>query len=178
MAAAAAADSAAGTATLSALVVSKAVAAIDTVAGFAPGDAACTGSAADLPGTSRVRLAADLYTILLLGAVQSQFGVAITAYKSATGTTTLSGADLAGVLGNRINAAPASSGVQELKEWMALLSYVGTGLGGSITSDYASTANFTQFSTFGAAIQTRNATYPIASIGQFIGTLASLQGAP
>ena len=61
---------------------------------------------------------------------------------------------------------------------MALLSYLGKGLGGSISSEYASTANFTQFGIFGAAVQIRNASYPLASIGQFIGTLSTLQAAP
>jgi 2',3'-cyclic-nucleotide 2'-phosphodiesterase (5'-nucleotidase family) len=178
VAAAAAADSAAGTNTLSALVVSKAVAAIDTLSGFAPNDSANTGPATPLSGTARVRVAVDLYAILLLGAVEARFGTAITAYASATGPAVLSGADLAGLLANRIDAAPGSAGVQELKEWMALLSYVGTGLDESIPPAYASTSNFTQFGSFGAAVQTRNATYPIASIGQFAGTLASLQTAP
>ncbi|MGE5232931.1 MAG: hypothetical protein ACM3OB_02380, partial [Acidobacteriota bacterium] len=178
VAAAAAADSAAGTNTLSALVVSKAVAAIDEVAGFAASDSANTGSAEALPGGARVRVAVDLYSVLLLGAVEAQFGVAITPYASATGPAVLSAADLPGLLANRIDAAPGSADVQELKEWMTLLSYVGTGLGGAIGSEYASTQNFTEFGSFGAAVQTRNASYPIASIGQLMGTLAGLQGSP
>ena len=60
---------------------------------------------------------------------------------------------------------------------MALLSYVATGLHGSINSDYASTTNFVQFGSFGAAVQTRNSTYPLASIGQLMGTLGGLQAA-
>ncbi len=178
VAAAAVADAASGGASLTILVVSKAIAAIDTVAGFAPTDAANTGSATDLSGTARVRLATDLYAVLALGAVQAQFGITITVYKSATGDATLSGADLTGVLPNRINAAPAGAGVQELKEWMALLSYLGTGLKGAIPAAYASTSDFTQFGSFGAAVQTRNASYPVASIGQFLGALGGLQGAP
>jgi 2',3'-cyclic-nucleotide 2'-phosphodiesterase (5'-nucleotidase family) len=178
VAAAAAADSAAGTTTLNAVIVSKAVAAIDTVAGFAAGDGTNTGIATNLSATSRVRVAVDLYAVLLLGGVQTQFGIAITPYASATGPLVLSGADIPTVLGNRIDASPATPGVQELKEWMALLSYLGKGLGGSITSEYASTANFTQFGSFGAAVQTRNASYPIANIGQFIATVSSLQAAP
>ena len=178
VAATAAADRAAGTNTLSALVVSKAIAAIDTVAGFAPIDGANTGPATDLPLGARVRVAADLYAILSLGAVQTQFGTTITVYKAATGSAALSGADLAGLLANRVDAAPASAGVQELKEWMALLSYLGTGLGGLITSSYASTSNFAQFGSFGVAVQTRNSTYPIASLGQLLGTLGGLKSAP
>jgi hypothetical protein len=66
----------------------------------------------------------------------------------------ISGADIPGLLANRINTPPRSPGVQELKEWMALLSYVMTGLGGSVTSQYASTSDFTQFASFGTAVQT------------------------
>jgi hypothetical protein len=61
---------------------------------------------------------------------------------------------------------------------MALLSYLRKRLGGTITSEYAPTANFTQFGSFGAAVQTRNSSYPIASIGHFIATLSTLRGAP
>jgi hypothetical protein len=77
VAAAAAADSVAGTNTLSALIVSKAVAAIDTVSGFAPSDTANTGPTTALSDTVRVRMAVDLYAVLLLGAVQAEFGVTI-----------------------------------------------------------------------------------------------------
>src|SRR5207253_2704221 len=99
-------------------------------------------------------------------------------YKSATGATALSGADLTGILANRISSAPATAAVQELKAWMALLSYLGTGLRGIITSAYASTSDFTQFGGFGTAVQTRNASYPIVGIAQLTGTLTGLQGAP
>jgi hypothetical protein len=178
VAAAAAADAAAGTNSLDALVVSKAVGAISSVSGFAPNDAANVGAATPLSATSRVRIAVDLYAVLLLGAVQGQFGTSITAYQAATGTATLSAANIAGILANRIDAAPASGGVQELKEWMALLSYESTALGGSIGSEYASTGNFAQFGSFGAAVQIRSASYPIASIGQLLGTLGALSAAP
>ena len=77
-----------------------------------------------------------------------------------------------------VDAAPATPATEELKEWMALLSYVGTGLGGTINSDYASTTNFAQFPTFGVAVRTRDANYPIASIGQLMITLGGLQAAP
>jgi 2',3'-cyclic-nucleotide 2'-phosphodiesterase (5'-nucleotidase family) len=178
VATAAAVDAAAGTNSASALVVSKAVAAIDTVSGFAVTDASNTGLTTDISGTSRVRVATDLFAVLALGAVQAQFGVTVTVYKSATGPATLSGADLSGILANRINAAPAGPGVQELKEWMALLSYLQSGLKGTISPAYASSSDFTQFGSAGAAVQTRNASYPLASIGQFIGTLSSLGGNP
>ena len=167
-----------GTTAVTAMVVSKAVAAIDTVSGFAATDTKNTGQPVNLTGATRIRTAVDLYAVLLINAVQSQFGVAITPYQAATGSTVLSPADFPTLLGNRIDAAPATAGVQELKEWMALLSNVGSGLGGSITSDYASTPIFTQFGSFGSAVQTRNSTYPLAAIGQLVGTIGSLQQAP
>jgi 2',3'-cyclic-nucleotide 2'-phosphodiesterase (5'-nucleotidase family) len=178
VAAAAAADSAAGTATLSALIVSKAVAAIDTVSGFAPSDSANVGATTVLSDTVRVRVAVDFYAVLLLGAVQAQFGVSITPYRSGTGTATLSSADIPGVLSNRIGAAAANEPIPELKEWMALLSYLSTGLGGSISSEYSSTASFAQFGSFGAAVKVRNATYPLARIGQLVTTVVGLRSAP
>jgi hypothetical protein len=49
---------------------------------------------------------------------------------------------------------------------------------GSSRPEYVSTGNFTQFGSFGAAVQTRSATYPIASIGQLFTTLAALPSAP
>ena len=167
-----------GTAKVSSLIVSKAVAAIDTVSVFAATDLENTGTTTDLDGSSRVRVAVDLYAVLLINAVQSQFGVAITPYQSATGSTVLSSADFPTLLGNRIDAAPATAGIQELKEWTALLSNATIGLGGSIGIDYASTSNFAQFPTFGAAVRTRNSTYPLAAIGQFATTVAALQAAP
>src|SRR5258707_12037133 len=158
-------------------MVTKSVDAIDTVSGFAPQDAANTGPAADLPLNARVRAVVDLSSLLLLDAVRTQYGVAITVYKSATGAVVLSGADLPGILANRVNTDPTGASIRELKEWMALLSYVTTQLGGAITADYASTSDFTQFSGFGAAVRTRNASYPVASIRQIRGTVSSLQAA-
>jgi len=179
VATAAGTDAATGSTSLNALIVDKAAAAIGTVYGFAPTDAACVGSATALPSTSRYRLAADLYAVLMMDAAQAQFGQAIVAYASATGTATLSAANMTGLMGSRINANPAGPGVVELKEWMALLSYVGNGLSGSIGSGYASTPNFTDFGTaFGPAVTTRNASYPIASIGQLMTTLQGLSAAP
>jgi 5'-nucleotidase len=168
----------AGSSTLSSLVVSKAVAAIDTLAGFSPFDGACKGATSNLSGTARIRVAADLYAILMLGAAQAQFGVAITPYKAATGATTLSSADFPGLLANRVDQSPTTPGVQEVKEWTALLMYTSLSLGGTISADYASTPLFTQFGSFGPAVQVRQASYPIASIGQLMGTLGALQAAP
>lgn len=166
-----------GTSAVSGLVASKAVDAIGTVGGFAATDAMNTGKTSDLSGVPRVRVAVDLYALLLINAIQSQYGIAVTPYQSATGTTVLSSADYPTLLGNRIDAAPSSPGVQELKEWMALLSNVGTGLGGKIGPEYASTPLFTQFPTFGTAVTTRNASYPLPAIGQLIQTLSALQQA-
>jgi 2',3'-cyclic-nucleotide 2'-phosphodiesterase (5'-nucleotidase family) len=170
------ADARAGTNTLSALISSKAVAAIDTVSAFATADGANTGTAMDLTASSRVRVATDVFALLALGPVESQLGTTITVYKSATGSATLSGSDTAGLLANRIMATPTSSSPQELKEWMAQLTYLTGGLKGSITSAYSSTSDFMQFNTFGAAVQTRNGSYPLAAIGQLNGTLDGLQG--
>jgi 2',3'-cyclic-nucleotide 2'-phosphodiesterase (5'-nucleotidase family) len=167
-----------GTGQVSALVAAKAVAAIDTVSGFASSDIRNTGTVTPLSATTRVRGAVDLYGILLLNAVESQYGIKITPYQSATGSTVLSSSNMAAVLANRVNATPASSTIQELKEWMALLSNVGTALGGSIGPEYASTPIFTQFTTAGSAVQVRNASYPLASIGQLAGTMSALQQAP
>ena len=97
------------------------------MAGFAPSDSTNTGFASDLSTSSRVRMAVDLYAVLLLGAVQNQFGIAITASESSIGPGVLAGADIPGVLGNSIDASPAAPGFRELKEWMALLSYWGQG---------------------------------------------------
>jgi hypothetical protein len=72
-----AADQSLGTNTLSALIVSKAVDAIDIVSGFAASDGANTGASSPLPGSGRLRVGADLFAVLLLGAVQTQFGVTI-----------------------------------------------------------------------------------------------------
>lgn len=159
------------------LLFSRAIAAIDTVSGFAPTDANNTGAATALSSTSRVRVAADMYAVLLIGAVESEFGTAITAYKSATGKDSISASDMPGLLGNRINATPQGPGVLELKEWMALLSYVGSSLKGTISSDYASTTNFAEFGSFGAAVKNRNASYPLSAITGVVSTAGSLRAA-
>lgn len=167
-----------GTSSVSALVLTKAIAAIDRLSGFAPTDLKNVGAVTELSSASRIRVAVDLYALLLLNAVQSQYGITITPYQAATGTTTLGTSDLPTLLGNRIDAAPSVTGVQELKEWMALLSNVGTNLAGVIGPEYASTTNFTEFSSYGAAVQTRNSTYPLASIAQLVRTVSALRQAP
>lgn len=173
-----AAAGAAGGTTLSALVVSKAIAAIGTVSGFAAADAANTGATTDIAGPARIRVATDLFAILALGSVQSQFGITITVYQSATGTATLSLENPTGLLANRIGVNAPGTAVQELKEWSALLSYISAGLRGTISSAYASSSDFSKFGSFGAAVQTRNASYPLGSIAQLTGTLGGLSGAP
>lgn len=167
-----------GPGSVSALVASKAVAAIDTVSGFAPGDLRSNGAATPLSTTTRVHGAVDLYAVLLLNAVESQYGIKITPYQAASGSTVLSSSNFAAVLANRISATPVSSTLVELKEWMALLMDAGSLLGGSIGPEYASTPNFTQFPAAGSAVQIRNASYPLASIGQLAGTMSALQQAP
>lgn len=176
---------AAQTGALTGLIVNKAIATIDVVSAFAPTDVACKGGAGPLDGATRYRISGDLYSILMMGAAQTEFGITITPYKAGSGTAVLSPADMAGLLGNRIDLDPsaASPGVQEVKDWMALLFYLTLpvnqlGLGGQITADYASTALFSQFATFGAAVQTRSASYPIASLGQMMTTLGTLKAAP
>lgn len=171
-------DAATGGNRLSSLILSKAIAAIDTISAFAPTDSANTGSVTDLPGVPRVRVVADLFTFSALGAVQAQFGITLNAYRAPTGPATLSPADPVGLLANRINLTPLSPSVQELKGWMALLSFLGSSLNGNVGSAYASSSDFTQFGSFGAAVQTRNASYPAAGFAQFTGEIASLQGAP
>ena len=61
---------------------------------------------------------------------------------------------------------------------MALLSNVATSLSGVIGPEYASTPNFTEFPSAGAAVQTRNSAYPLASIAQLVRTASALQQAP
>ncbi|HJT17999.1 MAG TPA: hypothetical protein VJ853_11445, partial [Thermoanaerobaculia bacterium] len=162
--------------TINSYIVSKAVAAIDTVSGFAPNDLENTGATTPLASGTRVRAIVDLYAALLLGAVDAQYGTTIALWPSATSTKPMQ--SLTDFLGNRVDADPATAGTQELKEWQSLLSYVTTGLNSSIGSDYASTTNFTDFPSFGKAVTTRDANYPLASIGQMMTTLGGLQAAP
>lgn len=163
---------------VSGLVASKAINAIDTVSAFSTSDTMNTGTTTDLTASGRVRVAVDLYAMLLINAVEAQYGIKITAYQSATGTTVLTPANMPVLLGNRIDADPATNGIQELKEWTALLANVGSALKGTIGTQYASTANFAEFPKAGVAVTTRNASYPLASIAQLAGTMSALQQAP
>jgi len=184
VAALAAADAAKGTATLNTAIFNLAIGAIGQVSAFASTDPACEGTAAALSSGQRYRVAGDLYAILMLGAVQSQYGVTITPYAAATGSATVSAANLAAAMANRINLNGPSATVQELKEWMALVLFMitppaqgGFFTSGVIPADYASTANFTDFPTSGAAVKVRNASYPLANLGQLMTTLAGLEAA-
>ncbi len=182
----AAMDAARGTTTLSAFLVSKAIAAIDTVSGFAPTDAACTSGSAPLLASSRYRVASNFYMFLAMGAAQAQFGLPITAYQASTGSKVLSSTDMLNLLEKRINLDPTSPKTLEIKEWMALLLYLTTppAMGGHFTSgtigaEYASSPDFSKWGTsnFGVAVQVRSASYPIAPIGQLMTTLGVLTNA-
>ena len=178
VAAAAAADQANGTTQLVSLIVAKAIAAIGTLSAFAVEDLENVGLAAPWPDAQRMRFVLDLTTVGLLAGATARFGTTITTYRYPTGPETLSAANLPAVLASRIDADPVASDVQELKAWMALLWYAQTALEGQIGAEYASTANFVQFPTFGVAVKTRSASYPLASISQYAATIGALLFAP
>jgi 2',3'-cyclic-nucleotide 2'-phosphodiesterase (5'-nucleotidase family) len=168
-----------------ALIMSKAIAAIDTVSSFDPADPECEGTTTALSGTTRYRLAADLYAVLMMNQIDAYFGVSITAYAGPTGPAVVSGGDLTAAMANRINMTPGAATFQETKEWMALMLYMitpksqgGAFTNGAIGADYASTSTFSQFPTFGLAVTARNASYPLADIGQMMTTLVTLEAAP
>lgn len=178
VAAAAAADQANGTIQLVSLIVAKAVAAIGTLTAFATDDLENVGPVAAWSDTQRVRFVVDLTTVGLLATATARFGTTITPYLHATGPEVLSAVNLPAILASRIDADPVAGGVEELKAWMALLWYAQNGLQGAIGPEYRSTANFTQFPAFGAAVKTRNAAYPLSSIGQYAATIGALLLAP
>jgi hypothetical protein len=163
VAALSAADAKGGTSTLNALLVEDASAAITGISAFASSDPACTATTGLTPlalDTTRYRISANLYGVLMLDAIQSQFGVSISPYASATGSTVLSQSDMTTLLGNRINAVPGGTSLVELKEWEALLEYLTApaasgGLAGEIGPAYASTVNIADYASFGAAVTTR-----------------------
>jgi hypothetical protein len=179
-----------GSSTINAMLVNAAIAAVTNVSAFAATDPSCTHAATALDGTTRYRISADLYGILMMGAIESQFGISITPYATnLPGTAVLSIADLTSALANRIDTTPGSGGkVVELKEWEALALFMTTntaegGLGGVIGTQYASTTNFTDFAAvppaFGAAVTVRNASYGSALpyVGQLMTTLQTLTAA-
>jgi 2',3'-cyclic-nucleotide 2'-phosphodiesterase (5'-nucleotidase family) len=183
-----AAAASAGGSQLNTMLLNAAIAAVGPVSAYASSDPSCQGTATVLDGSSRYRIAANLYGVLMMGAIESQFGVTITPYAAATGSTALVATDLAGVMGNRINATPGAAALVELKEWEALLEFLTTpalsgGLGGQIGAQYASTVTFTDFgsaSLYGSAVTTRNAAYGtqvLPAVGQLMTTLTALTAA-
>jgi hypothetical protein len=177
--------------TLETYIINQALGAVGQVSAFSLLDPTCVGPVAALDASARYRVAGDLYSVLMMGAVQSQFGVAITPYAAATGTTTVSSADLAGALKYRINLLGPGTTVQELKAWMALVEYLITppALGGhftngTITNEYKSTALFTDFANpaaaYGKAVTVRNASYvqALPGLGQFMLNAQALAAAP
>ena len=176
-----------GSSALNEMLVNAAIAAVTNVSAFAATDPSCTGTTMALDGTTRYRIAADLYGILMMGAIESQFGVTITPYAAGTGSATLSLANLPAAMANRINTTPGAATLVELKEWEALALFMTTpaasgGLGSTIGGQYASTVNFTDFGTpasFGQAVTVRNASYGSALpyIELLMGTLQTLTAA-
>jgi 2',3'-cyclic-nucleotide 2'-phosphodiesterase (5'-nucleotidase family) len=168
-------------AALAALLMAKAQAAIGTISAFAPADSACTGPAGVLaPGRHRIVL--DLYVLLMANAAETRFGTGAPIYQAAQGDARLSGATPAGlqaILANRINLDPGGA-FQEVKAWMALLLYLDGShfRDGWITSEYGSSHDFSQFQTSGAAVRTRNASYPLGAIGALAAVAESLRQAP
>lgn len=185
VAAAAARDAATGTTEVEALLMAKARAAVGEVRAFDPADPACTGPAATL-GPGRVRIALDLYALLGFEHAQSMFGLHTALYRAPQGDDRLSGATPAGlkaILANRIGTAPGGSFL-ELKDWMAVLSYLATPAAkgghfqeGRITREYGSSADYRRFPAFGAAVQTRNADYPLDRITALADQAAALRRA-
>jgi hypothetical protein len=158
------------TVTLNAYLFNRALEAVGPLAAFSPADPACVGTPQALASGPRIRLAVDLYSVLMLGAVQSRFGLGITPYASAAGTAVIDRSDLAGALKNRISLADPGAPVLELKTWMALVQYLTTPPAqgghfdrGVITGEYKSTPTFTDFTVpaagYGAAVKVRSASY-------------------
>ena len=173
-------DAGAGTTTLQALLMAEAVAAIGPVTAFAADDLACTGPVAPLlPGRQRVVL--DLYMLMMMGGVQTQFGLDTAIYAAPQGDRKLGGAPggLEAILANRLNLSP-SGAFQEMKGWMALLCYLRGPhfAGGRITAEYDSGGGFTGFPSFGAAVRTRNAAYPLDRVGALAAMAGALRQAP
>ena len=74
---------------------------------------------------------------------------------------------------------------QEVKAWMALLLYLGMPPDrgghfpdGRITAEYASSADFRQFPTFGAAVRVRNAAYSLDRFRALAAAEEALEEAP
>ena len=172
-------DAATGSITLNTKIFNMAIGAIGQISAFGAADATCMGAPAlDLAPATRYRVAGDLYAVLMMGAAKSKFGVDITAYAKGTAgdATTVSAANLAAAMAYRINAGGPVAPVVELKEWMALVQYIGA-LGGTIPPYYLSTPVFSDFAVagrWGPAVTVRNQSYPIGSIGAMMTTLGGL----
>jgi len=74
----------------------------------------------------------------------------------------------------QVTSQKAAAGSSKALQAMGALST----LGGTISADCASTPLFSRFGSLGPVVQLRQATYPIASIGQLMTTLGGLQTAP
>lgn len=171
---------------LAALLMGKARDAIGPLAGFDPGDPACTGPAAPL-GPGRIRVALDLYLVLMVDRIQALLGTRAALYQSAQGEAVLSPGSPEGfqaILANRIGLDPGGP-FQELKAWMAVLLYLTTPPGrgghfqdGRITGEYAAPREPGRFAEAGAAVRVRNAAYPAARISRLAALARSLGEAP
>ena len=170
---------------LSGLLMAKAVATVGMVSSFEPGDHACTGPALQLSGKGRHRLAASLYTLLMMQGARARFGIDLSVHKGPVGPELLSGGDLAGLMANRIDLSASgdpAAPVTETKEWMALLLYLGTppALGGHfregrISAEYASSADMGRVGSFGRAVRERASSYPAARLRHLQATLRTLE---
>lgn len=170
---------------LASLLMAKALAAIGPVSAFAPGDPACTGPAAPL-GSGRIRVALDLYLVLMMDRAQALLGTRAALYRAAQGDAVLSAAapgGLEAILANRILLAPDGP-LRELKAWLAVLLYLTTPPArgghfqdGRITAEYAAPADFRRFPEAGAAVRVRNAAYPLARLAALADLVQALLAA-
>jgi 2',3'-cyclic-nucleotide 2'-phosphodiesterase (5'-nucleotidase family) len=177
---------------LIARMLQKGLAAVGQVYAFDPADLACTGTVAGqatppqaVDGRSRLRIAAGLEAILLLGSMQPQLGFSLTPYVGASGDAAITSAATA--MPCRLNLTPTAGTVQECKEWLALLLYLrrpaaqgGPFTNGAIGSDYASTGSFLDLgdaSKFGPAVTYRNTSYPLRRIALLMQTEQTLASA-
>ena len=81
----------------------------------------CTNSLNLADTTTLYRVVVDLYALMSLGVVAS-YGVVLVPKKS--DGTPIDLTDMADILSMRIDADPATGGIQELKPWMALYMFL------------------------------------------------------
>ncbi|MDR3673423.1 MAG: hypothetical protein P4L36_21430, partial [Holophaga sp.] len=172
VAAAAERDAASGATSLDKLLMARALAAVGPVAAFAPGDPACTGPASVL-GPGRRRVVLDLYLLSMIDQAERRFGLTATVYRAARGEGGLPG-DARAILGNRLNLDPGGP-FQEVKAWMAPLRWLA---GSRIDSGYRSGAGPVQFPWAGAAVRTRNRSYPSGPASALAAMAQTLRQAP